>query len=155
MQFDRRGSMSGAADDVIIVGGGHNGLVAAAYLARAGRGVTVLEARPVLGGAVAGERIFAGVDARMSRFSYLVSLLPQSIVDDLELDLELRSRPVRSYTPVGNGGRLIRREAAEVSALDEALQSFAAVIEPTLTQVLPRAAELRRPSGSPAVGRAG
>ena len=143
MQFDRRGSMSGAAEDVIIVGGGHNGLVAAAYLARAGRGVTVLEARPVLGGAVAGERIFAGVDARMSRFSYLVSLLPQSIVDDLELDLELRSRPVRSYTPVGNGGRLIRREAAEVSALDEALQSFAAVIEPTLTQVLPRAAELR------------
>ncbi|HSU36575.1 MAG TPA: NAD(P)/FAD-dependent oxidoreductase [Propionibacteriaceae bacterium] len=135
--------MKAAPDDVIIVGGGHNGLVAAAYLARAGRRVTVLEARGVLGGAVAGDRIFPGVDARLSRFSYLVSLLPRRIVHELGLDIELRSRPVRSYTPVGDGGVLISGEAAEVSRLDRGLQAVATVLEPTLTQPLPRAADLQ------------
>ena len=135
--------MNAAADDVLIVGGGHNGLVAAAYLARAGRRVTVLEARGVLGGAVAGDRVFSGVDARLSRFSYLVSLLPERIIEELGLDIELRSRPVRSYTPVGDGGVLVRRDAAEISPLDEGLRAFAGVLAPTLTQPLPRAADLR------------
>ena len=63
--------------DAVIVGGGHNGLVAAAYLARAGRSVLVLERREHAGGAAVSERPWPGVDARLSRYSYLVSLLPR------------------------------------------------------------------------------
>jgi phytoene dehydrogenase-like protein len=129
--------------DVLIVGGGHNGLVAAAYLARSGKRVTLLEARDALGGAVAGAQIFPGVAARLSRFAYLVSLLPEKIVAELGLDLELRSRAVRSYTPVGNDGVLVRRDAAELTRLDADLKSFAEVVEPTLTEPLPRARDLR------------
>ncbi len=87
--------------DVAIVGGGHNGLTAAAYLAAAGRSCTVLERRGEFGGAAVSERPFAGVDARLSRYAYLVSLFPTSIVEDLGLAHELRlaRRPVSSYTP--------------------------------------------------------
>lgn len=91
--------------DAIIVGGGHNGLVAASYLGRAGLSVLVLEKRTAVGGAVASERPFRGVDARLSRYAYLVSLLPDQIVGDLGLRLELRSRGTASYTPVQRGGR--------------------------------------------------
>ncbi|HEX2184909.1 MAG TPA: FAD-dependent oxidoreductase, partial [Chloroflexota bacterium] len=62
--------------DVVIAGGGHNGLVAAAYLARAGRRVLVLERLDHLGGLAVSAQAFPGVDARLSRYSYLVSLLP-------------------------------------------------------------------------------
>ena len=65
--------------DVAIVGGGHNGLVAAALLARAGRSVLLLERRDHVGGAAVSERPFAGVDARLSRYSYLVSLFPRAL----------------------------------------------------------------------------
>src|SRR6187549_457213 len=85
--------------DVVIVGGGHNGLVAAAYLARAGRSVIVLERRDHVGGAAVSERPWPGVDARLSRYAYLVSLLPRVIVDDLGLSLGLVRRRVSSYTP--------------------------------------------------------
>ena len=88
-----------------------------------GRTVTVLEARDTLGGAVAGAAVFPGVDARLSRFAYLVSLLPEKIVADLGLDLELRSRPIRSYTPVGDTGVLVRRSAGDQTALDRALSA--------------------------------
>ena len=79
--------------DAVIVGGGHNGLVAAAYLARAGRSVLVLERRDHVGGAAVSERPCPGVDARLSRYAYLVSLLPQTIVDELGLDVALRPPP--------------------------------------------------------------
>lgn len=85
--------------DAIVVGAGHNGLVAAAYLARAGRRVLVCERSPEIGGATASRRLFAGHDARLSRYSYLVSLLPQSIVSDLGLRLRLLPRPVDGCAP--------------------------------------------------------
>ncbi|MCW2983152.1 MAG: dependent oxidoreductase, partial [Conexibacter sp.] len=88
-----------SAYDAVIVGGGHNGLVAAAYLARAGRRVLLLERRDELGGAAVSEVAFAGVDARLSRYSYLVSLLPRAIVDELGLSLRLVRRRISSYTP--------------------------------------------------------
>ena len=91
--------------DVVIVGGGHNGLVAAAYLAKAGVSTLLLERLPHTGGAAVSANAFPGMPARLSRYSYLVSLLPQQIIDDLALDLELRSRATGSYTPVVRNGR--------------------------------------------------
>ncbi|MBN9171390.1 MAG: NAD(P)/FAD-dependent oxidoreductase [Microbacterium sp.] len=85
--------------DVVIVGGGHNALVAAAYLARTGLSVVVLERLDHLGGAAVSERPWAGVDARLSRYSYLVSLLPRTVIDDLGLRIALRRRRYSSYTP--------------------------------------------------------
>jgi phytoene dehydrogenase-like protein len=103
--------------DAVIVGGGHNGLVAAAYLARAGRSCLVLERRDELGGATVSERAFPGVDARLSRYSYLVSLLPRLIVDELGLPLRLARRRVSSYTP---DPRAVGRHGLFVDALDPA-----------------------------------
>ncbi len=88
-----------ATHDVAIVGGGHNALVAAAYLARAGRSVVVLERLDHVGGAAVSERPWAGVDARLSRYSYLVSLLPRRVIDDLGLRIDLIRRRYSSYTP--------------------------------------------------------
>ncbi|HEY0517377.1 MAG TPA: NAD(P)/FAD-dependent oxidoreductase [Solirubrobacteraceae bacterium] len=85
--------------DVAIVGGGHNALVAAAYLARAGLGCIVFERRERFGGAAVSEPLFAGRDARLSSYSYLVSLLPERIVRELSLRVQLVSRRVSSYTP--------------------------------------------------------
>lgn len=86
--------------DVVIVGGGHNGLTAAAYLARAGKSVILLERLEAVGGAAVSAQAFSGVDAWLSRYSYLVSLLPQRIIDDLGLRIRLARRRYSSYTPV-------------------------------------------------------
>lgn len=86
--------------DVIIVGGGHNGLTAAAYCTKAGLSVVVLERLETLGGAAVSHEAFAGVDARLSRYSYLVSLLPERIKRDLDLPIELAPRRYSSFTPV-------------------------------------------------------
>jgi phytoene dehydrogenase-like protein len=97
--------------DVVIVGGGHNGLVAAAYLARAGRRVQILERLDHVGGAAVSAHAFDGVDARLSRYSYLVSLLPRRIIDDLGARVRLARRRYSSYTPdpatAGKTGLLI------------------------------------------------
>src|ERR687893_1261574 len=69
--------------DVIVIGGGHNGLVHAAYLARAGRRVIVLERRETVGGAAVTEELFPGF--RFSVFSYVVSLLRPEIIRELDL----------------------------------------------------------------------
>ncbi|MGD9794145.1 MAG: phytoene desaturase family protein [Acidimicrobiia bacterium] len=104
MESDPRQSRSAPTRaDVVIVGGGHNGLVSAAYLARAGRQVTVLERGDVLGGAAISSAVFAGVDAKLSRYAYLVSLLPDQIVAELGIAVRCASRRVSSFTPVGGG----------------------------------------------------
>jgi len=85
--------------DVAIIGGGHNGLVAASYLAKAGLKVRLFEAGEELGGATASERVFDGIDAKLSRYSYLVSLLPDQIIRDLGLNFETITRRISSFTP--------------------------------------------------------
>ena len=91
--------------DVVILGAGHNGLVAAAYLARTGLSVLLLEKNDYIGGATTSRRVFPDYDAWLSRYSYLVSLFPQKIIDDLGLNLELRRRTTASYTPYLRNGR--------------------------------------------------
>ena len=86
--------------DDIIIGAGHNGLTAAAYLARAGRSVLVLERSDHVGGAAISAMPFPGMPARLSRYSYLVSLMPRQIMADLDLDLRLIRRRISSYTPL-------------------------------------------------------
>ena len=91
--------------DVAIIGGGHNGLVAATYLAKAGKSVVILEANAEVGGATTSVRAFPEYDAMLSRYSYLISLLPDQIVSDLGLNFERISRTVSSYTPYSRGGK--------------------------------------------------
>ena len=102
--------------DVVIVGGGHNGLAAAAYLAGAGRTCLVLERRAELGGAAVSARPFPGVDARLSRYAYLLSLLPASIIAELGLPIRLLRRSVGSYTPDTRTGA---RRGLLIDASDE------------------------------------
>lgn len=128
--------------DAIVVGGGHNGLVAAALLSRAGRSVLVLERRAELGGAVASGRPFTGVEARLSRYSYLVSLLPAGLVRELGLTVELRSRSVSSYSPYENTGLLVHERMED--DFQSMLSRVAQRLFPTLTEPLRSRQELRR-----------
>jgi phytoene dehydrogenase-like protein len=83
--------------DAVIVGGGHNGLVAATLLGRAGRSVLVLERRDELGGAAVSATVFPEYEARLSRYSYLVSLFPVPLARALGVSVELRRRRLAAY----------------------------------------------------------
>ncbi len=91
--------------DVVILGAGHNGLVAASYLGRAGLSVLLLEKNDYIGGATTSQKLFPDYDARLSRYSYLVSLFPERIIRELGLNLELRRRSTASFTPYETSGR--------------------------------------------------
>src|ERR1700716_819949 len=105
--------------DVIILGAGHNGLVAASYLGRDGLSVLLLEKNDYIGGATTSQKVFPDYDARLSRYSYLVSLFPEKIIRDLGLNLELRRRATGSFTPYlkdgGNDGLLLSNVDEEKS----------------------------------------
>lgn len=100
--------------DAVIVGGGHNGLVAACYLAKAKKKVLLLESNDSLGGATASIQLFPDYEAYLSRYSYLVSLLPDQIVKDLGIQFTTLPRAIASYTPGkdenGDFGLLIASE---------------------------------------------
>ena len=155
--------MSSTKYDVVIIGGGHNGLVAATYLARAGKSVRILEANPEIGGASQSVRTFPEYDANLSRYSYLIALLPDKIVSDLGLSFECISREVSSYTPYGeNKGLYVSRiwDALTESSFNELdpsgkeakawqtfyaeIAEFAEKIAPTMLQPLKSRSELKQ-----------
>ena len=139
--------------DVIVIGGGHNGLTNAAYLARAGKKVLVLERRHVLGGAAVTEEVFPGF--KFSVCSYVVSLLRPEIIRDLDLPRHgLEILPLDgTFTPMPNGDYLwrvndhgkTRREIARHSRLDaeayeefgKAMQAMCRFVKPILSMVPP------------------
>lgn len=151
---------------VAIVGGGHNGLTAAAYLARAGHDVTVLERLPHAGGAAISADAFDGLDARLSRYSYLVSLLPERIIRDLGLEVRLARRRYSSYTPEPGTDRGLLVDAGDEAATRASFASIGAACDadgfhafydrttrlaaslfPTLVQPMPTRDAVRRAAG--------
>lgn len=159
--------------DVAIVGGGHNALTAAAYLASAGKAVTVLERLDSFGGAAVSAEAFPGVSARLSRYSYLVSLLPERIIRDLGLDIRLARRRYSSYTPDPGTDRGLlvdtgdaagtaasfasigaHRDAAAWEQFSVGTGRLARALFPTVTEPLPTRSEARRLVGDDAVWEA-
>jgi phytoene dehydrogenase-like protein len=149
--------------DVIIAGGGHNGLVAANYLALAGKSVLLLENQPQFGGAAVSAEAFPGVPANLSRYSYLVSLFPKQIMDDLGMSIELRRRRYSSYTPVpgestgllidSHDGQATKKSFESIGAgadvdawmsFYEMTESLAGAVFPQLTQPLLTRQEMKQ-----------
>src|SRR6202521_4295243 len=146
-------SPNGSKYDVVVIGGGHNGLVNAAYLARAGKKVLVLERRHVLGGAAVTEEVFPGF--KFSVCSYVVSLLRPEIIRDFDLPRHgLEILPLDgTFTPMPNGDHLwrvndhakTRREIARHSRLDaeaydeygKAMVEMARFVKPILNMTPP------------------
>src|SRR6516225_7909763 len=151
-------SNSSGKYDAIVIGGGHNGLVNAAYLAKAGKKVLVLERRHVVGGAACTEEIFPGF--KFSVCSYVVSLLRPEIIRELDLPRHgLEILPLDgTFTPMPNGDHLWRvndhgkthREIARHSKLDaeaydefgKAMQAMCRFVKPILGMVPPDPATL-------------
>ena len=93
--------------DAVIIGGGHNGLVCAFYLARAGKSVRILERRHIVGGAAVTEEFHPGF--RNSVASYTVSLLQPKVIRDMKLaerGLRIVERPISNFLPQDDGGYL-------------------------------------------------
>lgn len=153
--------------DAVIVGGGHNGLVAAAYLAGAGQSVLVLERNDYLGGATTSQRIFPDYEAYVSRYAYLISLLPPQLCDELDLRFETRRRRTASFTaytdPAGTPRGLVisnvdearsRESMRELTGSDAAWAGYArflalesalaGVVWPTMLEPLRTRAEFER-----------
>ncbi len=128
--------------DVIVIGGGHNGLTNAAYLARAGKKVLVLERRHVLGGAAVTEEIFPGF--KFSVCSYVVSLLRPEIIRDLDLPRHgLEILPLDgTFTPMPNGDYLWRvndhgKTRREIARHSKPMQAMCRFVKPILSMVPP------------------
>ena len=119
--------------DAVIAGGGHNALVAATLLARAGRSVVVLERRDEVGGAAVSAAPFPGFDVRLSRYSYLVSLFPVALQQTLGVSVEMRRRRVAAY-PLPDPD----------ATFQTMLSNVANRIFPTLTEPLRSREEMRR-----------
>ncbi len=157
--------MATPGHDVVIVGGGHNALVAAILLRRAGFSVLVLERRDSFGGAAVSARPFPGLEARISRYAYLVSLFPASLAASLGAAFELRRRRVDSCTPDGvaalvlGGSELaaasfkaagLAGEVAGWARWQSLCGQLAAAVAPSLTEPLLPASEIRRRVGAEA-----
>jgi phytoene dehydrogenase-like protein len=140
--------------DCIVIGGGHNGLVAAAYLAKAGKRVCVLERRHVLGGCSVTEELWPGF--KISVASYVISLFRPEIIRDLRLKeygLAILPRNPSSFTPLHDGRSLLmgpdermtcreiakfsRQDAERYPAYNRLLEQVAAAIEPLLSRTAP------------------
>src|SRR6516225_8832476 len=147
--------MAGAADtDVLIIGAGHNGLVCAFYLARAGLRVTMLERRPVVGGAAVTEEFHPGF--RNSVASYTVSLLNPKVAADMDLaahGLTVVERKVANFLPLPDGRHLLtgegrtapqvakfsNRDAERLGAYGERLEVIADVLRALILETPPNA----------------
>jgi len=151
--------------DVVVVGGGHNGLIAAILAAQAGRRVTLLERSAATGGATVGATLFPPHRARLSRYSYLIALLPDELIRRLGITQPFASRTISSYTPVNRDGSvrglLVERQPGaateqsfrELTGNDSEYRSWrqfyaemhdmAGVVAPTLTGPLRRRKDVR------------